>query len=113
MTGPRFLQRCSPQRDELFLDTLRYGRSNARAAKVAGYALRTVYTWRDRDPQFAAAWNEAIQDGLDTRLAAPPGAPPWQPEPGPQQTAYDSAADIVLYGGAAGGGKTDLLLGLA
>ncbi|TEU23358.1 terminase family protein [Alkanindiges illinoisensis] len=40
-------------------------------------------------------------------------APLWVPQEGPQQTAYDSQADIVFYGGAAGGGKTDLLLGLA
>jgi hypothetical protein len=37
----------------------------------------------------------------------------WRPLPGPQSAAYDSAADVLLYGGAAGGGKTDLLLGLA
>ena len=34
------------------------------------------------------------------------------PQPGPQTAAYESLADIVFYGGAAGGGKTDLLLGL-
>ncbi len=37
----------------------------------------------------------------------------WQPLPGPQKLAYESLADEVFYGGAAGGGKTDLLLGLA
>lgn len=40
-------------------------------------------------------------------------APIWTPLPGPQQMAYDSEADIVGYGGAAGGGKTDLACGLA
>lgn len=38
---------------------------------------------------------------------------PWLCQPGPQQDAYYSEADELLYGGAAGGGKTDLLLGLA
>lgn len=38
---------------------------------------------------------------------------PWNPQPGPQTEAYFSPADETLYGGAAGGGKTDLLLGLA
>lgn len=37
----------------------------------------------------------------------------WAPQPGPQSEAYWSEADELLYGGAAGGGKTDLLLGLA
>ena len=39
--------------------------------------------------------------------------PIWQPQPGPQTDAYNSEADIIGYGGAAGGGKTDLLLGFA
>lgn len=37
---------------------------------------------------------------------------PWLPLEGPQLMAYDSDADIVGYGGAAGGGKTDLIAGL-
>lgn len=37
----------------------------------------------------------------------------WVPNPGPQTDAYFSEADEVFYGGGAGGGKTDLLLGLA
>lgn len=37
----------------------------------------------------------------------------WRPLPGPQTLAYSSQADELLYGGAAGGGKTDLLLGVA
>lgn len=37
----------------------------------------------------------------------------WLPSPGPQTQAYLSPADVLLYGGQGGGGKTDLLLGLA
>lgn len=37
----------------------------------------------------------------------------WQPQPGPQRAAFDTPAFETLYGGAAGGGKSDLLLGLA
>lgn len=39
--------------------------------------------------------------------------PIWSPLAGPQTIAFDSDADIVGYGGAAGGGKTDLMLGKA
>lgn len=45
---------------------------------------------------------------------------PWVPLPSklpgvksPQQMAYESKADIIGYGGAAGGGKTDLICGLS
>jgi hypothetical protein len=41
------------------------------------------------------------------------GTPRWVPLPGPQSEAYYCEADELLFGGAAGGGKTDLALGLA
>ena len=37
----------------------------------------------------------------------------WVPQAGPQSAAFHCRADIVFYGGSAGGGKTDLLLGLS
>jgi hypothetical protein len=37
----------------------------------------------------------------------------WVPNPGPQTDAYDSEADCLLYGGEPGGGKSQLILGLA
>lgn len=37
----------------------------------------------------------------------------WRPLPGPQTMAYYSTADVIGYGGAAGGGKTDLAVGKA
>lgn len=39
--------------------------------------------------------------------------PVWTPQDGPQRRAFESQADIIGYGGAAGGGKTDLALGMA
>lgn len=39
--------------------------------------------------------------------------PVWMPQIGPQTEALRSEADIIFYGGQAGGGKTDLLLGAA
>jgi len=44
-------------------------------------------------------------------LSMPIGA--WIPQEGPQTEAYYCQADELFYGGAAGGGKTDLILGLA
>lgn len=43
------------------------------------------------------------------------GSPVWGPHPdnAPQNQAFESQADETLYGGAAGGGKSDLLLGTA
>ncbi|NDZ11496.1 terminase family protein [Variovorax sp. WS11] len=41
------------------------------------------------------------------------GLPLWMAQIGPQTMALESLADIVFYGGSAGGGKTDLLLGAA
>lgn len=47
------------------------------------------------------------------RLIADELKRPWLPNPGPQADAYYSKADLLLYGGGAGGGKTDLIVGLA
>ena len=37
----------------------------------------------------------------------------WIPNPGPQTKAYFCEADVLLYGGEPGGGKSQLVLGLA
>jgi hypothetical protein len=51
------------------------------------------------------------REQVDAILASDPAL--WRPLPGPQTMAYESEADIVGYGGAAGGGKTDLACGKA
>ena len=38
---------------------------------------------------------------------------PWKPNAGPQTEAYYTDADVLLYGGQAGGGKSGLIVGLA
>src|SRR5260370_35507086 len=39
--------------------------------------------------------------------------PLWKPLPGPQTIAAESKASVIGFGGQAGGGKSDLILGLA
>jgi hypothetical protein len=50
---------------------------------------------------------------LDELIAADIAERPWIPLPGPQTMAYESLADVIGYGGAAGGGKTALACGKA
>lgn len=49
----------------------------------------------------------------DNPLVASALKKPWLPNPGPQAVAYECLADELFYGGQAGGGKTDLIVGLA
>src|SRR5947209_3048566 len=55
----------------------------------------------------------ALAPGDRMRLEAALGLRLWAPQPGPQEVAYFSPADVTGYGGAAGGGKSSMLLGLA
>jgi hypothetical protein len=54
----------------------------------------------------------AEQAELDGLIATDMQEAIWESLPGPQTMARDSLADIVGFGGAAGGGKTDLIVGL-
>ena len=57
-----------------------------------------------------------LSSGDRNRLEALVGAElnkAWCPTPGPQTAALESQADLLLYGGAAGGVKSSLLLGCA
>jgi hypothetical protein len=50
---------------------------------------------------------------LDAEIIAQTKGVRWFPSPGPQTDAYFSKADVLLYGGEPGGGKSQLILGLA
>ena len=63
------------------------------------------------DPALLAYLTPAELTAIDALLASDTTL--WRPLPGPQSMAYHSQADIVGYGGAAGGGKTDLACGKA
>ncbi len=56
-------------------------------------------------------WLARLAEGLSPPEAEE--APIWTPLPGPQTEAYHCDADELYYGGAAGGGKSALLIGLA
>lgn len=56
---------------------------------------------------------KAEREELETMLADDLATVAWRPLPGPQSLAYYSEADVIGFGGAAGGGKTDLACGKA
>jgi hypothetical protein len=57
------------------------------------------------DPEKKAELDALVDDRSRGRI--------WIPSIGPQYEAVKCEADVLLYGGEAGGGKTDLILGLA
>lgn len=61
---------------------------------------------------FLTQRERAKLDRLLATIAESPAAL-WQPFPGPQTKALQTKADVTGYGGSAGGGKTDLLIGAA
>ncbi len=57
--------RRTPAAEDKFLEALKGGKSIAAAARAARVGRRTAYDWRDRDPVFAARWDEAFDEGTD------------------------------------------------
>ncbi len=69
-------------------------------------------TLDDLIARFTALPKQA-QDRLQQIAQAERKSRKWTPNPGPQTDAYFSKADVLLYGGEPGGGKSQLVLGLA
>lgn len=69
-----------------------------------------LHSWPDADK---AALLEARPVKANDALIWKPNPDHPDGRPNPQRLAYESTADVLGYGGAAGGGKSALLLGLA
>lgn len=55
-----------PKKEEDFLRVLRETGGNvSRACAAISLARQRVYEWRASDPQFAIAWDEAVETGTD------------------------------------------------
>jgi hypothetical protein len=64
MTKPRRTARTDRAR-ETFLAELRETCNVSHAAREAGIGRRTAYDWRDADPEFAKAWDDAEEEAVD------------------------------------------------
>ena len=73
--------------------------------------------WKHCDKEERAAKVAALPDVKRAKLAKwvkqRKAKRIWEPFPGPQTEAFPCVADVIGYGGAGGGGKTDFALGLA
>ena len=80
----------------------------AATSPLNGLAGLTVAQITDKLKRMSPTARAAVTAALGTIRR-----PIWFPLPGPQRLAFKCQADITGYGGAAGGGKTDLACGLA
>ena len=53
------------RKEKALLDALRDGDSISAAVRAAGIARSTYYEWRNTHPDFAAAADDAIEEGTD------------------------------------------------
>jgi len=53
------------KKEDTFLSVLRNGLSITAACQQAGLTRSLVYVWRKEDAEFAAAWDDAVEMGID------------------------------------------------
>lgn len=64
-TTPQKFTKFTPNRRQRFLELLRQRPNIAAAAEDVGISRRTAYKAYHQDPDFAQAWEEALNAGLD------------------------------------------------
>ncbi len=63
---PKYTPQQIARKKALFLEAMDGGIfSPGIAARAAGISRNTALAWRDKDPEFAAAWDEAVETALD------------------------------------------------
>ena len=59
--------RVSKRQRQRFLQALARTGTVAESARQTNIGRRTAYDWRDRDPKFAQAWDNALDQAADNR----------------------------------------------
>jgi hypothetical protein len=70
-----------------FLEALSQTCNITRSCEICGLPRRTVYDWRAADPEFAKAWEDALDKGADVL------------EDEAKRRAHDGVEEPVYYGG--------------
>ena len=61
----RNLAHWTPKKTAAFLENVEKTANIAGSARAVGMSRASAYERKSRDPAFAAAWNEAVENGLD------------------------------------------------
>lgn len=67
-------RKVTPKKEDVswhdaFISALRASGVVRLACHAAGIARKTAYAHRERDPDFRAAWDDALEDGVDVLVA--------------------------------------------
>lgn len=63
---PHPLTRLTAEKKALFLEALSEMPNVARACRIIGLSRTKMYEYRQEDPAFAKAWEDAIEEGVDS-----------------------------------------------